>query len=507
MNKELERLFAEQDFNRPDWLIGKIPKHYKRISVPYSEALQLAKLGAVEMGAYFDCKLFFSQALIAGAILSGRYDEFVIVSPSQYGKSWLLGRLGLLLAYRGHKLYLAGAAANVTDIIMSQVISAVQEATPELQNALLDWSNKLERLSTSVSKSKLAFREGGFIEPITLGDTYSNNITANKAVGRGGDFFVDEAANVSDNSIAEMGRREFANVNGEKYLSVMISNPHKPGVFYDKLIDEHPPENRFILWMDALTAVEEERFTKKQVAESEFAKHTSTRRRYLLCELDISGNPMFDVPKTYQAPYQGDYVQYFLGVDAAYKGKDNIEVCLMAVSDDGMCHVEDITTIKKTDWIDGKTSKDIIDQIKRWAYEFHVALICVDIGFGVWLVEGLSQEGLPVLGINFGSAPTKARVRAKHYSAMEAQNMRAEMHLDLQNLIEDGHIEISEDAYAKIKDCLPFITAERKASGKIQIRPKAEIKVQIGRSPDELDSMLLAIHSAIVFGGESLTFM
>ncbi len=500
---ELDILFKGKHSDCKPWLIGKIPKHFKRLSVDDKEALRLAKLGATEIASAFGEKLFFCQAMIAGAILSGDYDEIVVCLCSQYGKSWLLGRVGLLEAYRGHKQYITGAAANVTSIIMGHVVASTQTAAPEIRNALLNKRDELDRLATSVSKQRLAFSTGGFVEAITLGDTYNDNIATNKAVGRAGDFYIDEASLVSDAAMSEMGRREFAKIDGTKYKQIMISNPHRPGVFYDKLTEENIPARRFVLWADALTAVEEERFTEELVRNSDFAKHKSTLRRYLLCVLDTDGSSMFGTPQTYEAPYEGEYTQYFLGVDAAYKGKDNICVALTAVGGNKV-HVEDVQVIDKKEWIDGVTSKDIIDDITRVVNNFGVAMTCVDVGWGVWLVEGLAQKGINVRGISFSGSPTKERQKAKHYSATNAENKRAEMHLDLQNLIDEGTLEMSEQAFSKCKDVLPFITAERKSSGKIRIREKAQLKQDIGKSPDELDAILLSIHAAILFLGESV---
>lgn len=418
--------------------------------------------------------------------------------------SYLLGHLALYRAYSGARQYVAGAAANVTQIIMSQVINAVSEADDTIKKALLVKASEFDRLSASISKQRVAFSTGGFVEAITLGDAYSDNIAVNRAVGRAGDFFVDEAANVSDNSFAEMGRREFARVDGKKYKSVLISNPHQPGVFYDKLTDPKPPRRTFILWMDALTAVEEGRFTKEQVMESEFAKHKSTLRRYLLCVLDTDGEGAFAVPDIYDAPYQGDYTQYFMGVDSAYKGKDNIEVCITAVGG-GKMHVESVYKINKPkDWVEGKTSEDLIRQVARIGHMYGVAYACVDEGWGVWLKEGLIRHGINATGINFGSAPTRARQQAKHYSATNAMNKRAEMHLDFQDLSDNGLLEVSREVYDVIKDVLPYITAERRATGKVAIVDKGKIKAIIGRSPDEWDAVILSVHAAIRFLGDAV---
>lgn len=501
--RELEALFELQSFDLQPWLIGKIPKHYKRLSIDMEEALRLAKLGASVMAAAYGIKLFFSQAVIAGAVLDPKYDELVIVSPSQYGKSWLMGHLALYRAYLGNKQYIAGAAANVTQIIMQNTLIATQEASQEIKSSLLAKVSELDRLTTSVSKQKLAFNNGGFVEGITLGDIYSDNLTANRAVGRGGDFIVDEAALVSEDTFAEMGRREFAKIDGTKYKSVLISNPHKPGVFYDKLTQDIVPKGTLVMWMDSLTAVEEERFTKDIVFNSDFARNKSTMRRYLLCVLDVDGGGMFDTPNVVEGDLEGDYVQRFLGVDAAYKGKDNIEVSICAVGN-GKIRLEKTIKIIKENWIDGVTSKDIIKAVARIAYQANASMICVDVGWGVWLVEGLAALGLNVRGVNFAEAPSKDRARANHYAAKEASNKRAEMHLDMQDFIESQTLEVTSQVYDGIRDALPYVTSARKASGKIEIVKKADIKATIGRSPDELDSCLLALHAAIKFLGDSV---
>ena len=422
--------------------------------------------------------------------------------------SWLFGRIGNILAYEGEAgeaTYVVAATQDGTKMIMGHVGASLQNIAPEVKNALLNKKDQIERLTTSLSKQKIAFANHGSIEPITTGDTYDENIAQNKVVGKPGNYLVDEAALVSEDSFAELGRAEFARVDGRNYIRAMISNPHQPGFFYTELTkpDEEVGKREIIVWMDALTAVEEERLTKEKVYNSTFAKHRSTLRRYLLCILDDDGEGMFSMPSVYKAPYEGDYTQYFMGVDAAYKGKDNIEVALTAVGG-GKIHIEEITTIKKPKWIEGKTSEDIIRQITRMAKSNGAALVCVDVGWGVWLVEGLIRHGVNAVGVNFSESPSRDRVKSKHYSATNATNKRAEMHLDFQDLTDSGLLEVSEEAYPKIKETLPYITSQRRSSGKIQIRPKSEIKAIIGHSPDAFDAVLLSIHAVIKHLGGSV---
>lgn len=501
---QLYQLMSLRHKNLPDWIKGKIPKHYKRCTASDEDMMKLAILGQSEVGAAFGDQLYFMQAVIAGAMLCGKYYRVILCTPSQYGKSWLLGRIAIIRAYRGNKEYVAGGRKNTTEIIMGHMLNALQYVPDEMQKSLTETESQLKKLSKSLSKTKISFQNGGFVEGITLGDTFADT-ASNAAVGRGGDYIVDEAALVSEDTLAELGRIDFAKLNGEKCLLTMISNPHRSGVFYDELTQDDAPEGTFILWIDALTAVEEERFTEDAVLNGDFSKNKRTLRKYLLCELDVSGNSMFDMPKVTENP-KGEIAFRFLGVDAAYKGKDNLCVALISITTDGVVHCEEIEALDKSNWIDGVTNREIIKEIARIARATAASLVCVDQGYGVWLIQGLIESGIPTLGIGFQWRPTPARVKANEYAATNAQNMRAEMHLDLQNLIEDDCFDIQPDAYSKIKDVLPFVLCDRMTNGKIQVRPKAEIKKSIGRSPDELDSLLLAIHAAIVYFGESSTF-
>lgn len=502
---QLIQLMALRRKNLPDWMgQGKIPHHYKRMTVTPEKAMELAVMGQLEVNTYFGDKLYFTQALIAGAILSGQYHRVILCLSSQYGKSWLLGRLAVIKAHRGDTEYVAGGRKNTTEIIMRHMLNALQQMPDEIQKQLTESDSQIKKLAKSLSKTRISFQDGGSVEGITLGDTF-NDIAGNNAVGRGGDYIVDEAALVSEDTLAELGRIDFAKLHGEKCQLVMISNPHRPGVFYDELTQDDVPDGTFILWADALTAVEEERFTEEAVLNGEFTRNKSTLRRYLLCELDVSGESMFETPDVYQDRLQ-NVIYRFLGVDAAYKGKDNLCISLVAVTADGKVHCEEIEVLDKSNWIDGVTNRQIIKEIGRIARATAASLICVDQGWGVWLVQGLAEAGLPVLGIGFQWKPTVDRVKANNYAATNAQNLRAEMHLDLQDLIEHHMFDIAVDAYEKIKDTLPFVLCDRKTNGKIQVRPKIEIRKSIGRSPDELDALLLAVHAVFVFFGESLTF-
>lgn len=503
---QLAQLMSLREKNLQPWLVGKIPHHYKRISTSPEETMELALKGYSEINTMFGDALYFTQAVISGAVLSDKYYRIILCTPSQYGKSWLFGRLAVTLAQRGETNFVAGGRKNTTEIIMNHMLNSLQQMPDEIQRELLESKDQIAKLGKSLSKSKISFQNGGSVEGITLGDTF-NDKAGNNAIGRGGNYITDEAALISEDTLAELGRIDFAKLHGEKCKLVMISNPHRPGVFWDELTQDEVPEGTFILWADALTAVEEERFTEDSVMNGEFAKNKSTLRRYLLCELDVSGESMFETPHVYcdRIPEE-DIVYRFMGVDAAYKGKDNICNCLISVTKDAKVHCEEIYVVDKSNWVDGQTPHQIIKEEARMARAAVAQLTCVDQGWGVWLINGMMDHGVPTKGIGFQWKPTPERVKANNYAATNAYNMRAEMHLDLQDLLEKQRFDIHIDAFNQVKDILPFVLCDRKANGKIMVRPKSNIKKSIGRSPDELDALLLAIHAMIVFFGEGSIF-
>ena len=60
---------AEPKENLEKWTRGYIPKHYKRINIEMSEAKRLAMKGAIEATTCFETNLYFTQAVIFGAVI------------------------------------------------------------------------------------------------------------------------------------------------------------------------------------------------------------------------------------------------------------------------------------------------------------------------------------------------------------------------------------------------------------------------------------------------------
>ena len=163
--QELLNLLEQKSNDCSPWVQGRIPRHYKRVNVSRSELLRLGRLGAAKfIAAYPETSLYFTQSVLAGALLSGDYDKIYVITPSQYGKSWLMGHVGLLLAYNGMPVYIAGAAGNTSDIIMRNVDRALMDIDDGIKADITNLTkSQIERLNRSLSKDRKSFKSGGFV--------------------------------------------------------------------------------------------------------------------------------------------------------------------------------------------------------------------------------------------------------------------------------------------------------------------------------------------------------
>lgn len=506
--KRVKRLLAERAPNDwlTDWAKGRIPNHYKRISINYNEQLRLAKIGFIETASHFkDIELYFTQSIFVGAALSGDYDKIHIVTSSQYGKSFTMGFIAILLAIQKNEpVYIVAANKSLTEIIMGQIIKHLQYADESIKEKLLESTDKIEKMQTALSQRRIALKGGGSIEAITLGEVYADKKKGNNMIGRAGHIIMDEAALVSDETAAELGRAQFARDDDKQYMTIKISNPHNPGSFYNAITADNIGKRELVIWMDILTALEEGRVkSEEQIENSEFYADKSTCIRYLLCELeDFSERTMFEEPTVVENEIASDSM-VFIGIDSAGRGKDKIKAtCVEYKNSTGKLIVHKTHTIKKDEtWEEGKTSKRIINRADSLLKVYQSSYTCVDIGHGIYLVEGLVNAGNRglVKSVDFGERPTPIRKKIGQFAAVKASNKRAEMYLDLMDLIENDMIQFTEDVYKEAKEEMMATQYMKKPNGTYQIMEKKKIKRILGRSPDTLDSIVLAVHAAVLF--------
>ena len=194
----------------------------------------------------------------------------------------------------------------------------------------------------------------------------------------------------------------------------------------------------------------------------------------------------------------------FLGVDSAYKGADGLVVSVISLcrSDTKawveLVYQEDIKR-KYPTW-QSDTTVNIALDILKIRDKFNCVAGAIDIAFGIHIYEMLYSlaDDFPMDPVNFGNKPTESRKNI-HYSSTWAYNLRAEMHLDLRELCEGELMYINDEFYEEIVNQMVEVKAENEL-GKIKVENKSKIKQRLGRSPDNLDSLCLAVRAMVMSG-------
>jgi len=112
-------------------------------------------------------------------------------------------------------------------------------------------------------------------------------------------------------------------------------------------------------------------------------------------------------------------LEFFLGVDSAYKGADSIQVTISSVDKSNHFTAIDTMDIKPKEWIDGVTAIEIVNKIVTIANQLNVKAIGIDAGGGAHIVQPLKMRRLsgqlkcPVYDINFGGNLLRLRSLVK----------------------------------------------------------------------------------------------
>ena len=503
-----------------DAVKGKIPKHFKRNSIReregFEKELEYYKLGFTTALSEFNIELWWSQAVQFGAFLSGKYKTGYCVATPRYGKSFLCGIMANHFAYEGENCYAVGSTQEYSGIIIQHAREILVKSHPEVKEMLTfgdsDISSvdkRLKRGLSSFSSEGFSFRNGGKLEGLSAGSNFTDPSKIH-VIGRGGNMFGDEASDISPIALGHMGRREFESDDGRKLIMYLISNPRSLNNFFDFMTKEDLADDEFIMWLDVVTAIEEGsiKYTKEELMRSQFTITEDSIRENLLCEFPTERSNFFeaspDILDSFDA--NGKNLDYFVGVDSAYKGSDSIQVTVSVVDENNHATVLDTKDIKPKEWIDGITAIDIVNKIVTLANRLNAKGIAIDAGGGAHIVQPLKMRRLsgqlkcPVYDINFGGKVTEIKKLAKEPSAEYALNRRAEMHLMLRGMMEAQRVSFVRKVWDLISREMAFVSEIQKPEDRlVKIRPKSEIKKLLQRSPDELDSVMLSLHCAELY--------
>lgn len=499
------------------WLKGYIPHpdSYIRHTIPVDKRLHYAKIGYTEFLAEMNIELYWDQAVIIGALISGDYDTCRVIAPPRWGKSFNMGALANWLAKESYSVSIVASKASRTAKVMELARMHLRNSNASMKNMLVE--EEQERMSkadkllkgseTAYSRQKIVFKNGHKIDTKSTGDSYSDSKKGNDNIGEGTHVLIDEMDFISEDALAELGRREFERDDGDKLILFGISNPRYLNHFYEDMTKPEMKKGEFVVWMNVVTAMESDniKMTAEEILESEFAKTEESIRINLLCEYDADQSEFFNAPFVTEKHEILNVVNpstiATLGVDSAYKGTDGITLALTLyeAEDDHPIRVLDTVNLRPDEWSDARSTKDIVDGIEAIAKQYNVKAIATDTGQGSHLiVEMANRDSLKAIRqfpIDFGARPTVEKVKMNIDTAVRARNRRAEMHLVLRQLMQEDKVIYNEELRDVLLPQMRAVQTKQKDLEKVTLIDKSVIREQLKRSPDDLDATVLSVHA------------
>lgn len=178
----------------------------------------------------------------------------------------------------------------------------------------------------------------------------------------------------------------------------------------------------------------------------------------------------------------------WIGADLAGAGRD-----------DSMYVVIDDYGIVETRRYHHAETQMLVSEMLDLNRTYYVAGACIDVtgGFGTGLFDYTKRSVRSMEGVNFGGAPID----------LNYNNIRTEMHFGLRKEIDETSFYVPEhDDGAKIREETRYALYIIDGKGRSAMIPKEDIKKALGRSPDALDALLLAVKAKRTSNGSNMTY-
>lgn len=256
----------------------------------------------------------------------------------------------------------------------------------------------------------------------------------------------------------------------------MLSTPRSDNWLTRYIADNHIPVIHATTRDNKLVSEEQIEIMKRTCVDE-----NSWRREFFGEEVDddnggsIFTSDLFDIKIGYQIG--GPVMGYCLGIDCSGLGTDsNI---ILVRSENEILEIID----KKV-----ATAAELASIVRGIVFTRGRGLlshICIDEAYGLDLANRLEEMDLPVTLVPFGGTPEN-----KAYA-----NKRAELYFNLKKGIQEHGLKgITEE----IRRELQATKYKLNNSNRLQLIPKDEIKLNLGRSPDYADALALSFNEPII---------
>lgn len=341
------------------------------------------------------------------------------------------------------------------------------------------WQKKLPtelKESVEVLSDRIAFSNDNFGIPRTARKGESEGLQGFHATFLL--WIVDEASGVSD----EVFEVIEGSLTGENYLRILMANPTRTvGYFYDT-----HNKNKGLWKTHTFNAEESENVSADSIKRKKvtYGETSDAYRVRVLGQFPLSNtDALFNVNEIWTSmnlrPEEVDRTGAFTyACDVARFGKDNS----VRTKKRGY----DIYDLKEYTNIDTMEYANIIVNDVEKETKNPDAIFVDTIGIGAGVMDRLQERGYRSIDANVSMSADEEN---KYY------NKRAEIYFKLKEFMKKGGKIPKDEELAEELQAITYSYSEN--NGKILLVKKAEIKEDIGRSPDKSDSVALHFFSRI----------
>jgi hypothetical protein len=417
----------------------------------------------------FHIQLSEGQLEIAGSIIFQKHKRVQAITPTQYGKSLIVGLAVLIsAAIYQQKWTIISVSAEKASIIMNYIIDHIGDNVIFYSQLDIDHKNVTERLQAERSKKSITFNLGGGVEILSV-DARNGKKNIEAAMGKGGKNLVLDESPLLDDVVYATVKRMLGGWGSDAFL-FEIGNP-----FYRNHFHRTWNSKRYHkIFIDYEQALAEGRYTQAFIDEM---KEEALFDILYACkfpdedEIDAKGYRQLLTLEEIQTAQQevGHDGDKKLGCDVGGGGDYNV-YCLrsrMYASIAGSNRSNDTMT----------NVTEIEELMGAHSIPPHNIFID-DVGIGRGVSDRLKEKNYEVTPISAGGKPTDSTRFA---------NVKAENYWALREWIKNGGKLEPSDKWHQ----LTWIKYKVNSDKVIKIEPKDELKKRTGKSPDFAESLML----------------
>jgi len=418
---------------------------------------------------FFDVTITYGQIQIATQIIFRDNKRVQVMTPTQYGKSFVVaGAILLAMAIQHAKFIIVSTSTEKASIIMGYVIDLIGKDPLFYGQLDLDFKDVTQRLQTERSKKTIDFNMGGSVSILSV-DARNGRRNIEAAMGKGGqNIILDESALLEDVLYATV-KRMLGGWGDDAFL-LEIGNP-----FYRNHFHRTWHSKRYHkIFIDYHQALEEGRYTQNFIDEMKeealfdilygvkFPEENEIDQkgfRQLLTEQEV-------INCQERSQHEGELS---LGCDIGGGGDDNVYTVRSRTYASVFGHNRSADTMTN------------VGEIEHAHISLGIApeyIAIDDVGIGRGVSDRLKEKGFAVQAVSAGSRPKDPDKFA---------NIKAENYWKLRDWIKGGGKLEPNDKWIQ----LSWIKYKVNSDKVIVMESKADLKKRTGKSPDFAESLML----------------